>query len=97
MRREPVGRQNGAAIRALREKDKRSPADMARHVGLHPQALRNIENNSKPAGSDTIKAIADILDVPIEAITRDGCPLEDDAPVNETVTEEAPEPDGVAA
>lgn len=62
---------------------------MAQHVGLHPQALRNIENNTKPASTETIRRIADILNVPVEAITRNG--------TSEEITEEAPEPAGAAA
>jgi transcriptional regulator with XRE-family HTH domain len=78
MRREPAGRQNGAAIRALRVKDRRSANDMAQQVGLHPQALRNIENNTKPAGTETIRRIADLLNVPVEAITRNGAGICDE-------------------
>jgi transcriptional regulator with XRE-family HTH domain len=89
MEREPAGRQNGAAIRALREKDRRGVTDMAQHVGLHPQALRNIENNTKPASAETIRRIADILNVPVEAITRDGR--------EGGLAEEVPEPAGAAA
>lgn len=69
---EPTGRQNGAAIRAIRMKDRRSVADVAQFAGLHPQALRNIENNSRPASTEALHLIADILDVPVAAITRDG-------------------------
>jgi len=82
-------RQNGAAIRALREKDRRSTADVARHVGIHPQALRNIENDSVNVHADTLRRIADILNVPLKAITRDG--------TDGGMTEEAPEPAGAAA
>ncbi len=72
MRREPGRRQNGAAIRALRVKDRRSARDLAEHVGIHEQALRNIENNTRPASPQVMRRIADILNVPIAAITRDG-------------------------
>ena len=33
---------------------------------------RNIENSSKPARPETIRLIADLLRVPVKAITRDG-------------------------
>jgi transcriptional regulator with XRE-family HTH domain len=72
MRREPGRRQNGAAIRALRVKDRRSARDLAEHVGIHEQALRNIENNTRPASPEVMRRIADILNVPVAAITRDG-------------------------
>jgi transcriptional regulator with XRE-family HTH domain len=73
MEREPTGRQNGAAIRAMRRLSRRGAADFAAQVGLHHhQALRNIENNSRPASAATIRAIADLLGVPVAAIMRDG-------------------------
>lgn len=79
---EPSVRQNGAAIRALRKKDRRGVTDFARHAGLHPQALRNIENGSRGASVDVILRLADILNVSVEAITRDGTDLSatDDEP-----------------
>lgn len=72
MTRELAGRQNGLAIRALRIKSKLSTAELAEMVGLHEQALRNIENGSKPAGDMTVEALAQALGVPTGAITRDG-------------------------
>lgn len=69
---EPSGRQNGAAIRAFREKEGMSTAELARFVGLHPQALRNIENNGKTAGREALRNLARVLAVPVEAISRDG-------------------------
>lgn len=89
MRREPVIRQNGAAIRAIRKKDRRSARDVAHQVGIHEQGLRNIENNTRPASTEVLRRIADILDVPVEAITRDG--------TSEEITEDATEPEGAAA
>lgn len=72
MQREPVVRQNGAAIRAIRKKDRRTVADVAAYAGLKPQTLTNIENNSKPVSREALLKIADLLGVPIAAITRDG-------------------------
>ena len=69
---EPTGRQNGAAIRAFRKKEGLTVAELARFVGLYPQALTNIENGSKPAGKEVIRHLGRVLGVPIEAITRDG-------------------------
>ncbi len=71
MTRELAGRQNGLAIRALRIKSKLSTAELAEMVGLHEQALRNIENASRPASDMTIEAIAQALGVPVGAITKD--------------------------
>jgi transcriptional regulator with XRE-family HTH domain len=68
-----MGRQNGAAIRAFREKEEMSVATAAGLVGLdNPQSLRNIENGTRPASNDVIWHLARILRVPIRAITRDG-------------------------
>jgi len=86
---EPTGRQNGAAIKAIRKKDRRSLADVAQYAGLHPQALVNIENNSRPASAEVIVKIAEILDVPVAAITRDG--------TDDGVARETPETQGAAA
>jgi transcriptional regulator with XRE-family HTH domain len=94
MEREPMVRQNGAAIRAIRKKDKRTIADVARYARIEPQTLTNIENNSKPASKEVVIRIADLLDVPIAAITRDGT----DEGYSEAEIEAAmAEPKGVAA
>jgi transcriptional regulator with XRE-family HTH domain len=78
---ELIGRQNGAAIRAFRKKERLTVAELAGFVGLHPQALVNIENNSRPASPKAIRNLARVLGVPGEAITRAGVPLDDeDAP-----------------
>jgi transcriptional regulator with XRE-family HTH domain len=72
---EPAGRQNGPAIRALRVKEGLTVKQLADMVGLHEQALRNIENGSRPASDLVITAIARVLAVPTGAITRDAKPV----------------------
>lgn len=72
MRNEPDVRANGAAIRAFREKDRRTRADVARYAGIGPQSLTNIENGQRNTKPRVIRLIAEILDVPVAAITRDG-------------------------
>ena len=67
-----VGRQNGAAIRAFRQKEKLSVVRLAGYVGLHEQSLRNIENGRRTTSSETLRDIARVLGVPVAAITRDG-------------------------
>lgn len=90
MNRDPVGRQNGVAMRAFRQKVEISVIEMAGYLGMHPQSLRNIENGRRPASPKAIKDAARILGVPIEAITRSGTAA--------GIDEEAPaEPAGVAA
>jgi transcriptional regulator with XRE-family HTH domain len=93
MQREPVVRQNGAAIRAIRKKDRRTVADVAAYAGLKPQTLTNIENNSKPVSREALLKIADLLGVPLAAITRNGT---DDEAADEVQGARA-EPAGVAA
>jgi transcriptional regulator with XRE-family HTH domain len=86
-----MGRQNGAAIRAFREKERLSVATVAGLVGLdNPQSLRNIENGTRPASNDVIWHLARILRVPVKAITRDG--------TDDGITAPVPaEPEGAAA
>lgn len=67
-----MGRQNGAAIRAFRKKERMTVAGLAGHAGIAEQSLRNIENGHRPASDETIWRLARLLAVPVEAITRSG-------------------------
>jgi XRE family transcriptional regulator, regulator of sulfur utilization len=75
--REPIGRlpgrlrQNGAAIRSLREKDGWHQPEFARKVGMSQSALSNIEREKRSARPATIHRIARVLRVPVAAITRE--------------------------
>jgi XRE family transcriptional regulator, regulator of sulfur utilization len=75
--REPIGRargrlrQNGAAIRSLREKDGWHQPEFARKVGMSQSALSNIEREKRSARPATIHRIARALRVPVAAITRE--------------------------
>jgi transcriptional regulator with XRE-family HTH domain len=75
--REPIGRvperlrQNGAAIRSLREKDGWHQPEFARRVGMSQSALSNIEREKRSARPATIHRIARALRVPVAAITRE--------------------------
>lgn len=75
-----IGRQNGAAIRAFRNKEGMSVVQLAGYIGLHPQSLRNIENGRRPASEEIIRNLSRVLGVPVEAITRTGtdCGIEAD-------------------
>jgi transcriptional regulator with XRE-family HTH domain len=64
-------RQNGAAIRSLREKDGWHQPEFARQVGMSQAALSNIEREKRSARPATIHRIARALRVPVAAITRD--------------------------
>jgi DNA-binding XRE family transcriptional regulator len=74
---EPLGRvqarlrQNGAAIRSLREKDGWHQPEFARRVGMSQSALSNIEREKRSARPATIHRIARALRVPVAAITRE--------------------------
>lgn len=73
MTQELMGRQNGAAIRAIRKLQDISLADMAQYLGLaHRNVVTSIENNRRPASPRVIRDAARVLGVPIEAITRSG-------------------------
>jgi transcriptional regulator with XRE-family HTH domain len=69
-------RQNGAAIRSLREKDGWHQPEFARQVGMSQAALSNIEREKRSARPATIHRIARALRVPVAAITRDYCEME---------------------
>lgn len=74
MSNEPDVRPNGAAIRAFRRKDHRTRADVARFAGITPQSLTNIENGHRSTKRAVVTKIAQILDVPLAAIThKDAC------------------------
>jgi transcriptional regulator with XRE-family HTH domain len=64
-------RQNGAAIRSLREKDGWHQPEFARKVGMSQSALSNIEREKRSARPATIQRIARVLRVPVAAITRE--------------------------
>jgi DNA-binding XRE family transcriptional regulator len=64
-------RQNGAAIRSLREKDGWHQPEFARKVGMSQSALSNIEREKRSARPATIHRIAHALRVPVAAITRE--------------------------
>ncbi len=64
-------RQNGAAIRCLREKDGWHQPEFARKVGMSQAALSNIELEKRSARPATIHRIARALRVPVAAITRE--------------------------
>ena len=64
-------RQNGAAIRSLREKDGRRQPEFARKVGMSQSALSNTERDKRSAWSAAIHRIARALRVPVAAITRE--------------------------
>ena len=60
---------HGAALRAIRKKDRRTAADVARYAGISPQTLYNAENGQSNLGRDKLELVADILNIPVAAIT----------------------------
>ena len=73
-------RQNGVAIRALRQKDGQKVPDLAAVTGMTPQAIRNIENGHRQASVEACNAIARALSVPVNAILRDPIGAEEEDP-----------------
>jgi transcriptional regulator with XRE-family HTH domain len=72
----PRLRQNGPAIRSLREKDGWHQPEFARKVGMSQSALSNIEREKRSARPATIHRIARALRVPVAAITREQEPAD---------------------
>jgi len=64
-------RQRGDRIRALRKEAGLSVRELAERASLHPQSLRNIELERRPASSSALESIAAALGVPVAEITRD--------------------------
>lgn len=64
-------RQNGAAIRAIRQREGLSVDQLANQVGFSAPHLRNIENELKNASIEHLAAIALALDVPLAALRRE--------------------------
>lgn len=81
-------RQNGAAVRALREKDGWSQEALAKAAGISQAGLSQIETESASAHATTLNRIARKLHVPVDAIMRVRAEAE---------PEDVPEPEGAAA
>ena len=64
-------RQNGAAIKALREKDGWSQTALAQRVGIRQASLSAIESESANAHITTLNLIARAMRVPVDAIMRE--------------------------
>lgn len=64
-------RQNGPAIRSLREKDGWKQSDFAKAIKISQAALSNIERERRPTTMRMLNVIARTLCVPVTAITRD--------------------------
>lgn len=67
----PLTRQNGFAIRTIRQIKGITPKDLAERCGLkHTQSLRNIETEQKSVSEEALNKIAQALDVDAAAIRR---------------------------
>lgn len=85
-------RQNGPAIRAIREKDCWTQTALAKAVGIRQGTLSDIETEAASATVVTLNKIARKLRVPVDAIMRD--PADEDAPAEPVA---AAEPEVAAA
>jgi transcriptional regulator with XRE-family HTH domain len=63
-------RQNGAAIRAIREREGLSVSELATSVGISDPHLRNLELEHKDARPETLALIARGLRCPLAAIAN---------------------------
>ena len=62
---------NGAAIRVIRQLRGFGLRQLAQLAGISPTQISRIEQEKRGASEDARQRIADALDVPIEAITRE--------------------------
>ncbi|MFB9590846.1 helix-turn-helix transcriptional regulator [Streptomyces racemochromogenes] len=62
---------NGAAIRAFRRKSGMSLRRLAHLIDRDPGYLSHVERDLQGAGVETLRRIAEELDVPMNAITRE--------------------------
>lgn len=62
--------QNGFAIRDFREKDNLSRAELAEIVGMHPDALAHIENETRSTEKSTLIRIARAMAIRPASIMR---------------------------
>lgn len=67
-----ASRQNGFAIRALRQKEGLSVDDLAKAISVTAPHMRNIENELRSASEVHLARIAHALDVPLAAIRNRG-------------------------
>lgn len=90
----PLPRQNGLAIRVIREKDGWSQNQLAKMVGIAQPSLSEIEGETVNAKVVTLNRIARQLHIPVGAIMR-GRPVRDrDEP---QAPQSDPEPELAAA
>lgn len=65
-----ISRQNGHAIRALRQREGISVVDLAAICGASASHMRNIELEHRDASPEQLAKVADALNVPVAALTR---------------------------
>lgn len=62
---------NGAAIRVIRQLRGFGLRQLAELIGTNPSHVSRIERDERGASDDIVQRIADALDVPPDAITRE--------------------------
>jgi transcriptional regulator with XRE-family HTH domain len=63
--------QNGLAIKEFREREGWSCAALAEESGIAQSTLSNIENEQRSTKLEVLQKIANALDLPVGAITRE--------------------------
>ena len=66
--------QNGLAIKMIRKRTGRTQEEIAEQVGIDQSYLSLIESETRAASERVINAIANALDVPVEALLRNSSP-----------------------
>lgn len=62
--------QNGAAIRAIRQRSRLTQVQLAQEAGIAQSYLSLLETERRTASNDVIDAIARALDVPADILSR---------------------------
>lgn len=65
-----VPRQNGFAVRAIRQLRGMKVPELAQRVGISDQHVRNIELEHRSSTPEDLARIAQVLDVPVLALQR---------------------------
>lgn len=65
---------NGASLRAIRERSGWTTSGLARAAGVGHSHIANVEAGRRQLSPDIARRIADILGVPLAAITSDYTP-----------------------
>ncbi|MEO3856098.1 helix-turn-helix transcriptional regulator [Acrocarpospora sp. B8E8] len=70
-----TGPQNGPALKAIRKTAGRTQEDIAEVVGIDQSYLSLLESEARSASDAVVDALANALDVPVDALLRSPRPV----------------------